>query len=207
MIWSYCQTLDSSSSDTCIDFLFSSIPQTSHSCIVFQSVLWPEYSFWNLCEAILQYQLNYKSIQVRFISRPVKDVVLERVYRDTGKITRISQITVFGLSPCQMYWFNSTGPSFFWVNVLIGVFGVRAGEDLCGTSAPCHVWTFLHCLPVVHRKLRQTVLKHTVTDPIRPPWTFIACYILIWKLTNETVIVRSLLKCNHTCRTVLENEE
>ncbi|XP_018555405.1 dehydrodolichyl diphosphate synthase complex subunit DHDDS isoform X2 [Lates calcarifer] len=37
--------------------------QTSHSCLVFQSVLWPEYSFWNLCEAILQYQLNYKSIQ------------------------------------------------------------------------------------------------------------------------------------------------
>nr|XP_046255408.1 dehydrodolichyl diphosphate synthase complex subunit DHDDS [Scatophagus argus]XP_046255409.1 dehydrodolichyl diphosphate synthase complex subunit DHDDS [Scatophagus argus]XP_046255410.1 dehydrodolichyl diphosphate synthase complex subunit DHDDS [Scatophagus argus]XP_046255411.1 dehydrodolichyl diphosphate synthase complex subunit DHDDS [Scatophagus argus]XP_046255412.1 dehydrodolichyl diphosphate synthase complex subunit DHDDS [Scatophagus argus] len=37
--------------------------QTSHSCIVFQSILWPEYSFWNLCEAILQYQLNYKSIQ------------------------------------------------------------------------------------------------------------------------------------------------
>ncbi|CAG03368.1 unnamed protein product, partial [Tetraodon nigroviridis] len=37
--------------------------QSSHSCIVFQSVLWPEYSFWNLCEAILRYQLNYKSIQ------------------------------------------------------------------------------------------------------------------------------------------------
>lgn len=43
-------------------FLF--IPQTSHSCIVFQSVLWPEYSFWNLCDAILRYQLSYKSIQV-----------------------------------------------------------------------------------------------------------------------------------------------
>ncbi|GAA6071181.1 dehydrodolichyl diphosphate synthase complex subunit DHDDS, partial [Tachysurus ichikawai] len=37
--------------------------QTSHSCVVFQSVLWPEYSFWNLCEAVLQYQLNYRSIQ------------------------------------------------------------------------------------------------------------------------------------------------
>ncbi|XP_013883703.1 dehydrodolichyl diphosphate synthase complex subunit DHDDS [Austrofundulus limnaeus] len=37
--------------------------QTSHSCLVFQSVLWPEYSFWNLCEAIVQYQLNHKSIQ------------------------------------------------------------------------------------------------------------------------------------------------
>lgn len=37
--------------------------QTAHSCIVFQSVLWPEYSFWNLCEAVLQYQLSYRSIQ------------------------------------------------------------------------------------------------------------------------------------------------
>ncbi|XP_075460050.1 dehydrodolichyl diphosphate synthase complex subunit DHDDS [Ascaphus truei] len=37
--------------------------QTSHSCLVFQSVLWPEYSFWNLCEAVLQYQLNHSSIQ------------------------------------------------------------------------------------------------------------------------------------------------
>ncbi|KAJ8405006.1 hypothetical protein AAFF_G00329270 [Aldrovandia affinis] len=37
--------------------------QTSYSCLVFQSVLWPEYSFWNLCEAILQYQLSYLSLQ------------------------------------------------------------------------------------------------------------------------------------------------
>ncbi|KAG9337153.1 hypothetical protein JZ751_029744 [Albula glossodonta] len=37
--------------------------QTSYSCLVFQSVLWPEYSFWNLCEAILQYQLNYLPLQ------------------------------------------------------------------------------------------------------------------------------------------------
>ncbi|KAL2084766.1 hypothetical protein ACEWY4_020284 [Coilia grayii] len=37
--------------------------QTSYSCLVFQSVLWPEYSFWNLCEAILQYQLNHRSLQ------------------------------------------------------------------------------------------------------------------------------------------------
>ncbi|KAI4890761.1 hypothetical protein NFI96_014113, partial [Prochilodus magdalenae] len=37
--------------------------QTSHSCLVFQSILWPEYSFWNLCEAILKYQQNYRSLQ------------------------------------------------------------------------------------------------------------------------------------------------
>lgn len=37
--------------------------QTSHSCVVFQSVLWPEYSFWNFCQAIIEYQLNHSSIQ------------------------------------------------------------------------------------------------------------------------------------------------
>ncbi|XP_043940129.1 dehydrodolichyl diphosphate synthase complex subunit DHDDS [Protopterus annectens] len=37
--------------------------QTSHSCLVFQSVLWPEYSFWNLCEAVLQFQLSYTALQ------------------------------------------------------------------------------------------------------------------------------------------------
>ncbi|XP_069828702.1 dehydrodolichyl diphosphate synthase complex subunit DHDDS [Dendropsophus ebraccatus] len=37
--------------------------QTSHACLVFQSVLWPEYTFWNLCEAVLRYQYNYSGIQ------------------------------------------------------------------------------------------------------------------------------------------------
>ncbi|XP_021118776.1 dehydrodolichyl diphosphate synthase complex subunit DHDDS isoform X2 [Heterocephalus glaber] len=37
--------------------------QTSHSCLVFQPVLWPEYTFWNLCEAILQYQMNHNVLQ------------------------------------------------------------------------------------------------------------------------------------------------
>ncbi|XP_071993153.1 dehydrodolichyl diphosphate synthase complex subunit DHDDS isoform X2 [Engystomops pustulosus] len=37
--------------------------QTSHACLVFQSVLWPEYTFWNLCEAVLRYQYNYSAIQ------------------------------------------------------------------------------------------------------------------------------------------------
>ncbi|XP_065753684.1 dehydrodolichyl diphosphate synthase complex subunit DHDDS isoform X3 [Phocoena phocoena] len=39
--------------------------QTSHSCLVFQPVLWPEYTFWNLCEAILQFQMNHSMLQVR----------------------------------------------------------------------------------------------------------------------------------------------
>uniref|UniRef100_A0A673UYP9 Alkyl transferase n=1 Tax=Suricata suricatta TaxID=37032 RepID=A0A673UYP9_SURSU len=37
--------------------------QTSHSCLVFQPVLWPEYTFWNLFEAILQYQMNHSMLQ------------------------------------------------------------------------------------------------------------------------------------------------
>uniref|UniRef100_A0A8C8VWY7 Alkyl transferase n=1 Tax=Peromyscus maniculatus bairdii TaxID=230844 RepID=A0A8C8VWY7_PERMB len=37
--------------------------QTSHSCLVFQPVLWPEYTFWNLCEAILQFQMNHSALQ------------------------------------------------------------------------------------------------------------------------------------------------
>uniref|UniRef100_A3KGL0 Alkyl transferase n=1 Tax=Mus musculus TaxID=10090 RepID=A3KGL0_MOUSE len=37
--------------------------QTSHSCLVFQPVLWPEYTFWNLCEAILQFQRNHGALQ------------------------------------------------------------------------------------------------------------------------------------------------
>nr|KAF6504660.1 dehydrodolichyl diphosphate synthase subunit [Rousettus aegyptiacus] len=37
--------------------------QTSHSCLVFQPILWPEYMFWNLCEAILQFQMNHSMLQ------------------------------------------------------------------------------------------------------------------------------------------------
>nr|XP_056702954.1 dehydrodolichyl diphosphate synthase complex subunit DHDDS [Euleptes europaea] len=37
--------------------------QTSHSCLVFQPVLWPEYSFWNLWDAVIQYQMNHSALQ------------------------------------------------------------------------------------------------------------------------------------------------
>lgn len=30
---------------------------------MFQPVLWPEYTFWNLCEAILQFQMNHSALQ------------------------------------------------------------------------------------------------------------------------------------------------
>lgn len=56
--------------------------QSSHSCIVFQSVLWPEYSFWNLCEAILRYQLNYKSIQVRHSPPLFYSELMRELYPD-----------------------------------------------------------------------------------------------------------------------------
>ncbi|ETE73978.1 Dehydrodolichyl diphosphate synthase [Ophiophagus hannah] len=46
--------------------------QTSHSCLVFQSVLWPDYSFWNLCEAILRFQMNYNALQ------KARDVYMEQ---------------------------------------------------------------------------------------------------------------------------------
>ncbi|EMP31072.1 Dehydrodolichyl diphosphate synthase [Chelonia mydas] len=44
--------------------------QTSHSCLVFQSVLWPEYSFWNLCEAILRFQMNHSALQKPIPPKP-----------------------------------------------------------------------------------------------------------------------------------------
>ncbi|KRY90087.1 Dehydrodolichyl diphosphate synthase [Trichinella pseudospiralis] len=37
--------------------------QSSYSCLYFDQVLWPDYSFWNLFRAILFYQQNYKQIQ------------------------------------------------------------------------------------------------------------------------------------------------
>ncbi|OUC42727.1 di-trans,poly-cis-decaprenylcistransferase [Trichinella nativa] len=37
--------------------------QLSYSCLYFDPVLWPDYSFWNLFRAILFYQQNYEQIQ------------------------------------------------------------------------------------------------------------------------------------------------
>ncbi|KAJ6663407.1 hypothetical protein lerEdw1_009486, partial [Lerista edwardsae] len=37
--------------------------QTSHASLMFQSVLWPEYSLWNLFRAILRFQVNYSALQ------------------------------------------------------------------------------------------------------------------------------------------------
>ncbi|KAK2727457.1 hypothetical protein QYM36_008074 [Artemia franciscana] len=38
--------------------------QTAYSCLHFSSVLWPEYSFWELTKAILHYQVVHPTIQL-----------------------------------------------------------------------------------------------------------------------------------------------
>lgn len=64
--------------------------QTSYSCLVFQSVLWPEYSFWNLCEAILQFQLSHRSIQkARELHR--EEQVLQQMESDRTCVAEILQ--------------------------------------------------------------------------------------------------------------------
>ncbi|XP_076868573.1 dehydrodolichyl diphosphate synthase complex subunit DHDDS isoform X2 [Brachyhypopomus gauderio] len=63
--------------------------QTSHSCLVFQSVLWPEYSFWNLCEAILQYQLNHPSLQARELHREAQ--ALQQLEADRSCVAELLQ--------------------------------------------------------------------------------------------------------------------
>jgi len=37
--------------------------QCTYSCTYFDRVLWPEFSFWNLCCAVLHYQRHYDAIQ------------------------------------------------------------------------------------------------------------------------------------------------
>lgn len=64
--------------------------QTSYSCLVFQSVLWPEYSFWNLCEAILQFQMSHRSIQkARELHR--EEQVLQQMESDRTCVAEILQ--------------------------------------------------------------------------------------------------------------------
>ncbi|XP_052000419.1 dehydrodolichyl diphosphate synthase complex subunit DHDDS-like isoform X1 [Xyrauchen texanus] len=62
--------------------------QTSYSCLVFQSILWPEYSFWNLCDAILQYQLSSQSLQkARDLHK--EDQVLQQMEADRTCVTEL----------------------------------------------------------------------------------------------------------------------
>nr|XP_009941747.1 PREDICTED: dehydrodolichyl diphosphate synthase isoform X2 [Opisthocomus hoazin] len=69
--------------------------QTSHSCLVFQSVLWPEYSFWNLCEAILRFQMNYSALQKARDSY-VEETRLQQMERDQTYVMEKLQQEGFG---------------------------------------------------------------------------------------------------------------
>ncbi|XP_065753693.1 dehydrodolichyl diphosphate synthase complex subunit DHDDS isoform X4 [Phocoena phocoena] len=60
--------------------------QTSHSCLVFQPVLWPEYTFWNLCEAILQFQMNHSMLQ-KARDMYAEDRKRQQLERDQAAVT------------------------------------------------------------------------------------------------------------------------
>ncbi|XP_030890617.1 dehydrodolichyl diphosphate synthase complex subunit DHDDS-like, partial [Leptonychotes weddellii] len=61
--------------------------QTSHSCLVFQPVLWPEYTFWNLCEAILQYQMNHSTLQQKARDMYAEERKRQQLERDQAAVT------------------------------------------------------------------------------------------------------------------------
>ncbi|TSK20170.1 Dehydrodolichyl diphosphate synthase complex subunit DHDDS [Bagarius yarrelli] len=65
--------------------------QTSHSCVVFQSVLCSSQNtrFWNLCEAVLQYQLNHRSIQARELHREAE--AAQQLEADRSCVTELLQ--------------------------------------------------------------------------------------------------------------------
>uniref|UniRef100_A0A8D2ARW2 Alkyl transferase n=1 Tax=Sciurus vulgaris TaxID=55149 RepID=A0A8D2ARW2_SCIVU len=61
--------------------------QTSHSCLVFQPVLWPEYTFWNLCEAILQFQMNHSMLQ-KARDMYAEELKRHQLERDQAAVTK-----------------------------------------------------------------------------------------------------------------------
>ncbi|XP_021562145.1 dehydrodolichyl diphosphate synthase complex subunit DHDDS isoform X3 [Carlito syrichta] len=61
--------------------------QTSHSCLVFQPVLWPEYTFWNLFEAILQYQMNHSMLQQKARDMYAEERKRQQLERDQAAVT------------------------------------------------------------------------------------------------------------------------
>ncbi|XP_077881804.1 dehydrodolichyl diphosphate synthase complex subunit DHDDS isoform X3 [Ictidomys tridecemlineatus] len=61
--------------------------QTSHSCLVFQPVLWPEYTFWNLCEAILQFQMNHSMLQQKARDTYAEELKRHQLERDQAAVT------------------------------------------------------------------------------------------------------------------------
>uniref|UniRef100_A0A0D9S844 Alkyl transferase n=1 Tax=Chlorocebus sabaeus TaxID=60711 RepID=A0A0D9S844_CHLSB len=61
--------------------------QTSHSCLVFQPVLWPEYTFWNLFEAILQFQMNHSVLQQKARDMYAEERKRQQLERDQATVT------------------------------------------------------------------------------------------------------------------------
>ncbi|XP_007522611.1 dehydrodolichyl diphosphate synthase complex subunit DHDDS isoform X1 [Erinaceus europaeus] len=61
--------------------------QTSHSCLVFQPTLWPEYTFWNLCEAILQFQMSHNMLQQKARDMYAEEQKRQQLERDQAAVT------------------------------------------------------------------------------------------------------------------------
>ncbi|XP_074074116.1 dehydrodolichyl diphosphate synthase complex subunit DHDDS isoform X1 [Macrotis lagotis] len=73
--------------------------QTSHSCLVFQPILWPEYSFWNLCEAILQFQMNHSMLQQKAREMYVEERKRQQLESDQAAVTE--QLLQEGCGPSR----------------------------------------------------------------------------------------------------------
>ncbi|XP_036873723.1 dehydrodolichyl diphosphate synthase complex subunit DHDDS isoform X1 [Manis javanica] len=61
--------------------------QTSHSCLVFQPILWPEYTFWNLCEAIFQFQMNHNMLEQKARNMYAEERKRQQLERDQAAVT------------------------------------------------------------------------------------------------------------------------
>jgi len=59
--------------------------QTSYSTIHFTPVLWPEFSFWDLCKAILHYQKNLPSVKVKPYEMLLKEFSSKLLYLNLSR--------------------------------------------------------------------------------------------------------------------------
>ncbi|XP_019368017.1 PREDICTED: dehydrodolichyl diphosphate synthase complex subunit DHDDS [Gavialis gangeticus] len=61
--------------------------QATHSCLAFQPVLWPEYTFWSLFEAILQFQMNYSALK-KARDLYIEEKTRQQLERDQAYVTK-----------------------------------------------------------------------------------------------------------------------
>jgi len=59
--------------------------QSSTCCLHFENVLWPDFSFYHLCMAVLHYQRNFTAIQ------DIRKQIRQATDEETGDPTRIAQ--------------------------------------------------------------------------------------------------------------------